>query len=165
VFVLVILSACIALHVLPSRDRNDERWFPGVRPPEALYAQIRSIEAEFQGYQDKDVLLDVGNWVYLRSGFVAEDRAVALGDQPPNGNYKNFEPLLDRIRSLHYKKILVRDFHGRNFLYDFWQWKRPSGVRQALLEHYKEIKVIPAVADVPVMYSGPVSVFVPKDNS
>ena len=63
-----------------------------------------------------------------------------------------------------YKKILVRDLHSPFFPYDWFSWKKPSGVRAALLEHYDEIRTIPAVEGnfIGNMQVGAVSVLVPK---
>jgi hypothetical protein len=166
IFVVTIVSVCLALHVFPSRDRSAPRWFPGRLPPAELYSQIKSIEGEFEGYNQREVLLDVGNWIYLKSGTVAKDRAVALADQPLGGHYENFEPFIERIRNVQYKKILMRDFYAPKFLYDHWLWSHRSGVKEALLEHYKEIRTIPAVEDVPAMvFGGPITVFIPKDSN
>jgi hypothetical protein len=75
--------------------------------------------------------------------------------------------MIDRIRKQNYAKILVQDFHSPHFLYDWADWEEPSGVRQALLDYYVEVRTVAAPDDdtlLPptIMYTGPVSVLVPK---
>jgi hypothetical protein len=57
--------------------------------------------------------------------------------------------MLGRIRTRHYEKILVRDLNSPQFLYDYGLWPRSSGVRQALLENYVEVRRIPKVVGDP----------------
>lgn len=70
------------------------------------------------------------------------------------------------IRDHKYENVLVQNFHARWFLYDWGGWPRPTGVRQALLDHYKELRIIPGAIDEDrsptIEQSGPVSVLVPK---
>ena len=159
----------VALHVFPSADPSEARnWRQ--RPSQDANRYIADIEREFEGIPADRDLLDVGNWIYLRHSVLANDRAISLGDQPCNGRYENFDPLLSRIRNGSYEKILVRDFHSSQFLYDCVGWDRPSGVKYALLEHYVEVRTIPAPAgDMPPsavspMHTGPVSVFIPRER-
>jgi hypothetical protein len=103
----------------------------------------------------------------LRHSVLAKDRAVSLGDQAPNHIYENFDVVISRIENKTYAKILVRDFHSPFFLYDWAYWERSSGVKKALLEHYQEVRIIPAAEReallLPIiMFTGPVSVFIPK---
>jgi hypothetical protein len=158
----VTLSVCLAWRVVPTRDPVAPRWYPGRLPPPALYEQARRIEREIAGLPPGEVLLDLGNWVFLPTRTLARYRADALADQPPGGRYENFAPLLERIRSRAYRKILLRDFHSPGFLYDWASWPRLSGVRAALEENYREVALLPAVATRPGVLAGPVSVLVPK---
>ena len=159
----VLISIVVALRIVPSYDPNSgRRWAAGTQ---SLHDQVRSIESEFEGHADDEVLLDMGNWVYLDSGHLAKDRAAALADQPPGEIYANFVPFVDRIRTHHYKKILVRNFHRPYFLYDWEGWTKSSGVRAALEGHYREERVIPAAEKGVATFTGPYSVLVPKENS
>ena len=100
---------------------------------------------------------------------LAKDRVVSLADQPLASIYDNIYITANRIKNKVYSKILVRDLHSSFFLYDWYSWEKPSGVKKALLEQYKEIRTIPAVEgnNLPIMnrmQAGPISVLVPKSD-
>jgi hypothetical protein len=164
-----VFTIFAVLHVLPTADQYEARYWQR-RPSPDVYRYISDIEREFDGLPTDKVLLDIGNWIYLRHSFLAKDRAISLGDQPPGGIYQNFEGFLERIRTKTYDKILVRNLHSPFFYYDWDGWPRSSGVRRALLEHYTEMRIIPAPAGdnlLPpiIMHTGPISVLVPKPVS
>jgi hypothetical protein len=164
-----VLTLFTVMHVVPTGDKNEARYWKR-RPPPDIYRYISDIEREFEGVSPDKVLLDIGNWVYLRHSFLAKDRAISLGDQPAGGIYENFEPMVRRIRSKTYEKILLHDLHSPFFFYDWVYWEKSSGVKKALVEHYTEVRTIPAVeGDVLrppiIMHTGPVSILVPKPNS
>jgi hypothetical protein len=161
-----VLSIFILLHVVPSADRNEVRYWRR-QPLPAVYRYISDIEREFEGIPADQILLDIGNWVYLRKSVLAKDRAVSLGDQPPGGIYENLEVMVGRIRNKTYTKILVHDLHSPFFNYDWADWPRSSGVKKALSEYYTEVRTIPGVGEdsltLPmIMYTGPISVLIPK---
>jgi len=163
-----VLSLFATLRVLPTSDHYEARYWQR-RPSPDVYRYISDIERQFDGFPIDKVLLDVGNWIYLRQSFLAKDRAVSLGDQPLGGRYDNFEVFLGRIRTRVYDKILVHDLHSPLFLYDWDGWPRSSGVRKALMENYKEVSTIPApngdnLLPPMIMHTGPVSVLVPKPD-
>jgi len=163
---VAVLTMFVVLRVLPTLDRFEARYWD--RHPSAdVYRYVSDIEREFEGLPIEKVLLDVGNWIYLRHSFLARDRAISLADQPTSGRYENFKGLLDRIHSQAYDKILVRDFHSSIFLYDWEYWPKSSGVRKALMEYYTEVRTIPAangdnLSPPIIMHTGPISVLVPK---
>jgi hypothetical protein len=163
------MTVFLALHVVPSGDKQEARyWQP--RSLSDVYRYINDIEQEFEGLEVDQVLLDIGNWIYIRHSILAKDRAVSLADQPPAGIYDNISLFVDRIKEKAYRKILIRDLHSPFFFYDWYSWEKPSGVRKALLKHYTEIRTIPAIEGrtSPIMnriQAGPISVLVPKDNS
>jgi len=166
--VLCVVSLFTVMGVVPSADPFVPRYYKR-RPPPDVYRYIADIENEFNGYQPETVLLDLGNWIYLRHAVLQRDRAVSLGDQAPNNIYENFDVMVRRICDKTYQKILVHDFHSPYFLYDWDAWQRPSGVREALSEHYSEIRTIPGVrttlpGEMLIEYVGPVSVLVPKER-
>jgi hypothetical protein len=168
VAVIWIITLLVALHVVPTADRNEGRYYKR-RPPADTYRYISDIEKEFEGLPIQKVLLDIGNWVYLKQSYLAKDRAVSLADQPLVGIYDNLNVFVDRIRTKAYEKILVRDFYSPYFLYDYVHWERPSGVKKALVEYYKEVRTIPGIeGDTShrpgIMHSGPISVFVPQKD-
>lgn len=166
VAIAAVVTALSALRVTPAGSA-DARSFPPRRPAPDLYRYIADIEREFEGVPIESVLIDSGSWVYLKHSFLMRDRAGSMADQPPIGIYRNIERFVDRIEHRTYSKILVRNFHGPFFLYDWHDWPRPSGVRDAILKNYQEVRQIPAVtgpSNLPVAFTGPVSVFEAKAN-
>jgi hypothetical protein len=97
-----------------------------------------------------------------------KDRAVSLADQPIGGHFENFAPMIARIEAHAYDKILLHNYHKEQFLYDWFMWRHPSGVRKALQEHYQEIRTIPGVTNKDgseiwyLQFVTDVSVLVPK---
>lgn len=166
-FALGMLGVALALRVVPSRDPGAARYFPPRGVPTDLERYVRDIESETVGYPLDRVLLDWGNWLYLPGRVLIRDRAGSLADQPYSGIYENFDGLLERLSSHYYALVLVRNLHQPNFLYDWHDWERSSGVRAALLRDYEEVRIIPGVVQrgLPVAQSeltGPVSVLVPR---
>ena len=163
-----VVTVFQALRVVPTKvyDRGGQRSWAARRPSEDIYRYIADIESEFEGHDPKKVLMDVGNWTYVPHNVLQIDRASPLAEQPCRHMYENFDPLLERIRGHEYEKILVQHYNTRWFLYDWDGWPRPTGVRQALLDHYEEVRVIPGASGVDVSpkieHSGPVSVLVPR---
>jgi hypothetical protein len=107
-----------------------------------------SIEREFDGRPPESVLLDHGSWPYLHDGIVQKDRSAAAGEAGFTG-VASFGEFLKRVRMHHYDRILVRDLHSGDFMYDYASWEHSSGVRDSLLRYYREAKVIPGVEGVP----------------
>ena len=167
--VAFVLTIFVALHVIPNADANEARNWKQ-RPTPNIYSYLQEIEREFDGFPPEKVLLDIGNWVYLRSSTLAKDRAISLADQPCNSIFENFDVMISRIRNKTYDKILVHDFHSPFFIYDYSLWHKSSGVRKALLENYTEIRTInltgsQGVSTPMIMFLGPVSVLVPKSEA
>jgi hypothetical protein len=109
------------------------------------YRYVADIEAQFAGLPSSQVLLDAGSWMYARDRVVMGDRAPSIGER----GYSltgDFSGILSRIRARRYGRILVRNFHGTDFWYEHFSWPRQSGIRQALLENYREIGRIRAAA-------------------
>ena len=159
-----VLTIFLALRVVPTGAYDRRSWHALTTSPD-VYRYIADIEREFEGFPPDKVLLDIGNWIYLRHSVLMKDRAVSLADQPPAGIYRNIDLMADRIRNRTYEKILVRNLHSPNFFYDYSTWLRPSGVKQALEENYEEVRTIPApqagiVVLREVTESGPISVLV-----
>jgi hypothetical protein len=167
-----VLTVFVAFHVVPTGEAKEQRsWHESYSWPD-VYQYIAEIEHEFEGLPADQVLLDVGNWIYLPQSIVMKDRAIPLSDQPPSNIYESFDGFLYRIRHKTYAKILVRDFHSENFIYDRqssrgYSWPRSSGVREALLKYYREDHVIaaPTVNErdpFMIRHLQPVSVLVPR---
>jgi hypothetical protein len=166
--IAAILTILVALHVVPSGDKYEYRYWKR-QSLQDVYRYISDIEQEFKGIPADKVLLDIGNWIYLRHSVLAKDRAISLADQAPGGIYENFDVMVSRIRKKAYAKILVRDLHSPFFVYDWFLWERPSGVRKALMEYYTEVRMIPEVKgdtfpEIRLMQARPVSVLVPKPH-
>jgi hypothetical protein len=128
---------------------------------------VREIEEEFLHQPAEDVLLDVGTWVYFKDGVIMKDRAPSIGERGYSET-GDFSKALARIQGRQYSKILVRNLHSPDFWYDHRLWRKPSGIRQALLDHYHQTRVIPA-ADRPSYQPGSylfgeVSVLEPRVN-
>jgi hypothetical protein len=160
-----LLLTYLALAAVPSGEEGQQRyWARGL--PEGSDEFIVAIESELVGLPPERVLLDWGNWPYLESGFLARDRAVAMADFPTVGRYDLLEPLLERIRTRQYVKIIVQRLHSPGFLYDWGNLERSTGIRAALLENYREVRVIPGFESdgaPQVQFNGPVSVLVPRE--
>jgi len=132
------------------------------------YRYIGEIEKEFEGLEADKVLLDVGTWVYLDSGTVMKDRAIPIGNRGYNGT-GDFSGIIRRIREKRYAKILVRNLDAPIFLYDHWLWPRPSGIKEALLENYREtgrIKPLEKKAheEVPYLVFDELTILTPKSE-
>lgn len=162
-----VLTMFLAVRVVPTGASAELRSWTALQTSPDIDRYIAEIEREFDGLPAEKVLLDVGNWIYLRHSVLAKDRAIPLADQPPGGIYRNMDVVVDRIRSKTYSKILVRNLHSDSFLYDWSTWKRPSGVRQALAENYVEIRTIQRPEGSrqffnQVAQTGTISVLVPR---
>jgi len=105
---------------------------------------MRAIEQAAQGRPREKVLLDMGSWLYLPDRIVMKDRGAPAGEAGYTGTV-NFDGFMARIATKEYDRILVRDLHTPVFNYDYALWGKSSGVRNALLEHYRETATIPAV--------------------
>ncbi len=133
--------------------------------PSDAYRYISEIEREFEGHSAEDILLDAGTWVYLKDGVVMKDRSPCIGERgySETGDFSGF---LRRLEAKKYSKILIRDLHSPDFIYDYWLWRKSSGIRQALLDNYKEIGQIKAVARENYQYNtylfSEINILVPK---
>jgi hypothetical protein len=140
--------------------------------PADAYRYVRDIERQFEGQPANRVLLDAGSWVYLKDRVIMRDRAPAIGELGGTGT-GDFSGILSRIAAKHYSKILVRGFDATDFVYDYFLWPKSSGIRQALLDNYRETGKIRAVeaynyarnwAEDPY-YFGEITILEPKPSS
>jgi hypothetical protein len=106
---------------------------------------VSAIEQEFKGQPAGDVLLDFGSWVYARDGVVMKDRAASIGERGYSQT-GDFSGIIQRLNEKRYAKILVRNLHSPDFWYDHDMWAKSSGIRQAMMDNYREIGRIDAVA-------------------
>ena len=112
--------------------------------PSDAYRYINDIEKEFNGQSAKDVLLDIGSWVYIKGGVIMKDRAPSIGERGYSET-GDFSGILQRLQEKHYSKILIRHLNEPDFFYDYYLWPKSSGIRKALLDNYREIRKIKGV--------------------
>jgi hypothetical protein len=118
---------------------------PGKPLPDDAYRYMRAIEAEFDGYDSSQVLLDAGTWGYLKDGTIMKDRVSTLAEVGGSG-IGDFSDVIERFESRHYSKILIHNLHNPRFWYDHANWVKSSGIKDAILENYVEVGRIPEVA-------------------
>jgi hypothetical protein len=102
-----------------------------------LSRYVRSIEKQFEGLPVQKVLLDTGDWIYLRHDVLMKDRGplLAMHRVPHYG-------LNERLRNQEYSRILLaKDRKGR-YEYDP---DLSRGITRELQAHYHEICRIPGV--------------------
>jgi hypothetical protein len=123
-------------------------WMPTNPLPSDANRYLEEIEREYVGLPHNQVLLDVGgDWIVGKEGIVLKDLAAGVGVRGSSRAGGDFSGILGRIRARYYKKILVHNLDAANFWYDDssrW-WREPSGIRQALRDHYQEVGKIKAV--------------------
>ena len=137
--------------------------------PADAYRYVHDIEGQFENVPAKRVLLDLGSWVYWKDRAVVGDRTTSIGSTG-YGGIGDFSGILSRIRTKHYSKILVRGYHSFDFVYDYFLFPKPTGIRQALEENYREAGKIRAVDDNPYVknwaedpyYFGEITILEPK---
>jgi hypothetical protein len=133
------------------------------------YRYVHDIERQFEGLDAGQVLLDAGSWVYWKQRVVMGDRAPSIGERGYSQT-GDFSGILSRIASKRYAKILVRGFHDQDFVYDYYLWSKSSGIRQSLLDNYRETGTIPAAQGPPAVpnwaedpyYFGEITILEPK---
>jgi hypothetical protein len=108
------------------------------------YRYAADIEAQFAGLPAQDVLLDVGTWIYSRNRVIVGDRAPGICEEGYAG-MGDRSGTLARLAAKRYSKILVRGLHDPDFWYENSLWPKPSGLRQAILENYRETGHIRAI--------------------
>jgi hypothetical protein len=126
---------------------------------------VGAIEQEFKGEMSKDVLLDFGSWVYAPDGVVMKDRAASIGERGYSQT-GDFSGIIQRLNEKRYSKILVRNLHSPDFWYDNDVWKNSSGIREAMMNNYREIGKIDAVPSEITKYQpygfSEISILVPR---
>ena len=135
--------------------------------PADFFRYINDIEKEFAGFAPHKVLMDTGNWIYLREGVVMKDRSEVVGiwvgkNQQIDHHY--LAETIKRIEDKNYDKILARQLDTDQSWYDFQD--RGSGVKAAILAHYQPIGRVPAVRGIETWWPNhlvaEVMVLVPK---
>ena len=102
-----------------------------------LQRYVADIEREFEGLPVEKVLVDTGEWIYLRHGVVARDR---LSLQQTHR--RPIDDLPHRLRAQEYSRILVRQWPDHRFSYEN---DIQRGLGKEILRYYREVRRIPAV--------------------
>jgi hypothetical protein len=99
-----------------------------------FHRYIGDIEREFAGHPAEQVLLDSGDWIYLRANVLPKDRmAILVTHQTPHYG------MLGRIERREYARVLARVLPDGRLSYDL-AWDR--GIGEALHKHYREVRRI-----------------------
>lgn len=102
-----------------------------------LSRYVREIEKEFNGLPVERVLLDSGDWIYLRHNVLMKDRApIVLTHRAPSAG------LLARARNQEYARILAHRMPNGSYVYDM---SIHRGTMKTVLAHYREVRHIPGV--------------------
>lgn len=155
---------CVAVVVVFAALRFTAGRGQPVSPDLARYT--RAIEQEFEGLPPERVLIDNGDWVYLRSNVVMKDRAPIFSTHRTRQYYQ----LIDRIHQQAYAKILV---HMLPAGYSAYETGNHWGLQKELEGRYIEVRKIPgAIGMERWLYNegmlGPVVVYEarpPADNA
>ena len=160
-----LIAVFVALRTVPSGNRGHQRYW-NQTPPSRAYVQ--AIEAELDGDAPSDVLMDWGNWVYLRTNHLARDRGTRWRNFPPAGSTTRSSRCWSASGAADTRRSSCTVIMRGLFVYDWRDLDRPTGIRAALQENYDEVRTIegpPAGRPGPlIQYTGPVSVLVPKST-
>jgi hypothetical protein len=97
----------------------------------------------------------------LRHNVVQRDRSAPTGEAGYTQT-ADFTGLQQRLRTQAYERILVRELHEPEFMYDYWLWPVPSGLRDSLLARYAVVRTIEGVSGSPSVWLRPISVLEPR---
>ncbi len=122
---------------------------------------VSEIEREFADGSPESILLDMGTWVYVPNGVVMKDRAPCIGERGFSET-GDFSAMIGRLNDRHYTKILVRKLHEPDCWYDYSSWRKSSGIKKALLDNYREVRVLQPVSGDTRYGFGAISVLVPR---
>lgn len=103
-----------------------------------LERYVADIEREFQDVPPERVLLDNGEWIYARYGIVARDRMPVLVTH----RGRQWEPFVERLRSRHYSRLLIRLLPSGRYSYDLG---RDRDLKEVIDENYRLVRRIPRV--------------------
>lgn len=139
--------------------------------PAGVMQQITAIENEFQGMDPARVLMDDGSWIYLRENIVMRDRstpvAIRVGKNQSEISHDLLAATHERLNNREYDKIIARHLGGDEWT-TWWDFQdRGSGIKDVILENYREVRRIPAVEGIKNRFwmrglTGEVRVFLPK---
>jgi len=100
-----------------------------------LFRYTGDIEREFDGLPPDKVLLDLGEWVYLKKNVLMKDRVLTVVTHrtPHYG-------IIERVRRQEYAKLLLRRWEANKILYDLGVGR---GLEKEIRAHYREVRRIP----------------------
>jgi hypothetical protein len=104
-----------------------------------LYRYTAQIEKEFEGRPADRVLLDNGEWIYLKKHLLMKDEFAILVTHRQREAYA---PFLERVRRREYDRILVHVLIDGRYSYDIGPGR---GIGSQILAHYREVRRIPHV--------------------
>jgi hypothetical protein len=130
-----LVLGCVTVVAVFAALRFPEGRSRPASPDLARYAH--AIEHEFEGLPPDRVLLDVGEWVYLRADIVMKDQQSIL---VTHRVHSRINDTLQRAESRYYARILVHLLKDGHFSYEIGH---PRGVEDALLRNYREVRRIP----------------------
>ncbi len=102
-----------------------------------LSRYVRDIEREFEGLPVERVLLDSGEWIYLRHNLLMKDRIPILLT-----HRRRSADLLERVRAQAYDRMLIRQMPNGNYVLDMDVHK---GTMEIVKKYYREVRRIPGV--------------------
>jgi hypothetical protein len=108
---------------------------------EDIRRYVAEIENEFAGHDPSEVMLDSGSWVYFNGKAVVQDRVAPIGDQAFSA-MTDLAATRERFASGHYKKLLFHGFDSPQWWYDGVGLPRSTGLREAVLKGYREVRRI-----------------------
>ncbi|MBI3661464.1 MAG: glycosyltransferase family 39 protein [Acidobacteria bacterium] len=106
-----------------------------VTPDLARY--VSEVEREFNGLPADRVLIDIGEWIYLRQNALMKDR-MAILDTHRTPHYG----ILERVRRREYARILVHLQPNSKFSYEIGGER---DIQREMLVYYREVRRIPAI--------------------
>jgi hypothetical protein len=137
--------------------------------PADFFRYVKDIEKEFVGFAPEKVLMDTGNWIYLREKTLMKDRSETVGIWVGKNQQIDHDFLADTIKRINekrYDKILARQLDTELSWYDFQD--RGSGVKAAILANYRQVRRVQAVQGIetwwPEHLVSDIVVLVPKGS-
>jgi hypothetical protein len=105
-----------------------------------LKRYVSEIEREFHGLPADRVLLDMGEWIYLRENVLAKDRMAIL-----NTHRTPHYGLIDRIRSHAYDRILVHVLSDGEYSYELGLERN---IQKEMLTYYRPVRRIAGIKNM-----------------
>ncbi|MGH7766847.1 MAG: hypothetical protein ACREQP_05285, partial [Candidatus Binatia bacterium] len=138
--------------------------------PSDFFRYVDDIEKEFVGFRPEKVLMDTGNWIYLKERIVMKDRSETVGIWVGMNQKINHDLLAETIKRIEkrtYDKILARQL---DTVFSPYTWLgRDFGIKEAIFANYHTVGRIPAVRGIqtwwPKYLVSEILVLVPKPDA